>query len=131
MTRYANILALFPRSRYGVADNRDSPVVTGSVSSYLWLSIALYKLACFLEGLVEPVVSRLRTPQKRRSVALEPRSQAATRQRERLRTRRPPRILRLTRKQLAALGRWYRHRVKPSVRRWVDEYLAATKENEA
>ena len=128
MTRYANILALFPRSRYGVADNRDSPVVTGSVSSYLWLSIALYKLVCVLEGLIERVVNRLRPPQKRRSAALEPSSQAATWQRERLRT---PRILRLIRKRLAALGHWYRHRVKPAVRRWVDDYLAATKENGA
>ena len=131
MTRYANILALFPRSRYGVADNQDSPVVTGNMSSYLWLSIALYKLVCFLEGLIERVVSRLRTPQKRRSTALEPGSQAATRQRERLRTPRPPRILRLTRKRLAALRCWHRRTVKPALRRWVDDYLAATKENGA
>jgi hypothetical protein len=46
-----------------------------------------------------------------------------------LKTPRPRRILQPARKQLAALRRWYRRRVKPVVRRWVDDYLAATKEN--
>ncbi|MFQ6021096.1 MAG: DUF1127 domain-containing protein [Acidiferrobacterales bacterium] len=48
-----------------------------------------------------------------------------------LRKPRPPRILHPTRRRLAALWRWHRRRMKPSVRRWVDDYLSAIKENGA
>ncbi len=40
-------------------------------------------------------------------------------------------VLQPTRKRLVTLRRWYRRRVKPAVRRWVDDYVAAAKENGA
>ena len=96
MTRYADayIMALFPRSSYRAADDHEPQVVTAGVSPDLWVSVAVYKLVCAVDGLIEPIVNTLR-------------------------------------KRLAALGSWYRYRVKPAVRRWVDDYLAATKENGA
>jgi hypothetical protein len=48
---------------------------------------------------------------------------------QQLKTPRPRRSLQPARKQLATLRYWHRRRVKPAVRRWVDDYLAATKEN--
>ena len=48
-----------------------------------------------------------------------------------LKTPRPRRMWQPARKRSATLRCWYRYRVKPAVRRWVDDYLAATGENGA
>ena len=50
---------------------------------------------------------------------------------QQLMTQKQRRMLRPARKRLATLRRWYRRRVKPAVRRWVDDYVAAAKENGA
>ncbi len=150
MTRYANIIALSPRSSCRAADDHEPQVVTSGVSPDLWVSVAVYKLVCAVDGLIQCVVNSPRTTVR------EPSSEPTTRQgkssididhhqkilsalyrldlvqiqrAEPLRKPRPLRILQPARKRLATLRRWYRRRVKPAVRRWVDDYLAATKEN--
>ncbi len=74
MTRYANIIALSPRSSYRAADDHEPQVVTAGVSPDLWVSVAVYKLVCAVDGLIECVVNSLRTTVR------EPSSEPTTRQ---------------------------------------------------
>jgi len=76
MTRYADayIMALFPRSSYRAADDPESNGVTAGVSPDLWVSVAVYKLVCAVDGLIECVVNSLRTTVR------EPSSEPTTRQ---------------------------------------------------
>ncbi len=121
MTRYANIIALSPRSSCRAADDHEPQVVTAGVSPDLWVSVAVYKLVCAVDGLIECVVNSLRTTVR------EPSSEPTTRQgKSSIDIDHHP-----ARKRLATLRHWYRRRVKPAVRSWVDDYLAATKENGA